>query len=71
MIILDGKIDSMDSTSDDKSLPKPQPGMAVSYDGTGEPVFIKINGEPYSESKKNGKTTNGMLKIYNSCHQRE
>ncbi|WP_026884268.1 hypothetical protein [Clostridium akagii] len=55
MVILNGNISS---TSINSSLPKPQPGMTVSYDGTGEPTFIKINGKAYS-NKLN--TKNGTL----------
>lgn len=48
MKILSGKINvEAGSTSINTSLPKPQPGMTVAYDGTGEPAFIKINGKPY------------------------
>ncbi|SJT58414.1 Uncharacterised protein [Clostridioides difficile] len=60
MDILKGKIDETDSTSSDNSLPKPQPGMTVSYDGTGEPVFIKVNGKPYIDSEKTKEAEKNM-----------
>jgi len=59
MVILKGKITVADnSTSIDSSLPKPQPGMTVSYDGGGDPVFIKINGETYNENSNSAKKLN-------------
>ncbi len=52
MQVLNGKIDD---SAGNKSLPKPQPGMIVSYDGAGDPSFIKINGKEVD-------TQNDMLK---------
>lgn len=67
MVILKGKITVVDnSTSIDSSLPKPQPGMTVSYDGGGDPVFIKINGETYNENSSSTKALNRTSLGYTS-----
>lgn len=36
-------------TDSSAELPDPQPGMAVAYDGAGDPVFITVNGVPFNE----------------------
>lgn len=51
MQVLNGKINDSDRTNIDSSLPSPQPGMTVSYDGTGAPTFIKINGKEVGAKK--------------------
>lgn len=50
--VVKGKINEESDSTSSSDLPKPQPGMTVAYDGTGEPAFIKIDGEPYIDAQK-------------------
>lgn len=51
MIVLKGSLKSTDSIINESSLPDSKPGMTVSYDGIGNPTYIKVNGKTYNENK--------------------
>ncbi|GFZ32280.1 hypothetical protein CSC2_28060 [Clostridium zeae] len=65
MVILKGHIIDK-CTTINNSLPKPQPGMTVSYDGLGNPTFIKINGQPYSDNNTKTKIADSMISASSS-----
>lgn len=55
-----GNTSAISKANSNDDLPISKPGMAVSYDGAGDPVFITINGIPYDandDKAQNSSTT--------------